>query len=134
MGRWLHGQNRPFRFWTRVLGLITQRYYLCFLHRWHCWWICSSFNPRWFLSPQETSFGLYLSQHSSWRYLYLYTAVPATFYCIFLYLFALESPRSLHIQGNDEEAIKVLKSMSSNNKPYLESLVYVLPLKQETTE
>ncbi|KAG2323886.1 hypothetical protein Bca52824_006614 [Brassica carinata] len=76
----------------------------------------------------------YLAQHSSWRFLYLYTAVPALIYCIFLYLFALESPRWLHIQGNDDEAIKVLKSMSSNNKPYLESLVSVLPLEQETAE
>uniref|UniRef100_A0A0D3CAR4 Major facilitator superfamily (MFS) profile domain-containing protein n=1 Tax=Brassica oleracea var. oleracea TaxID=109376 RepID=A0A0D3CAR4_BRAOL len=76
----------------------------------------------------------YLAQHSSWRFLYLYTVVPAIFYCIFLCIFALESPRWLHMQGNDEEAINVLKSMSSKNKPYLESLVSVLPLEQETSE
>ncbi|KAF3605848.1 hypothetical protein DY000_02045521 [Brassica cretica] len=76
----------------------------------------------------------YLAQHSSWRFPYLYTAVPALLYCIFLYLFALESPRWLHLQGNDEEAIKVLKSMSSKNKTYLESLVSQLPPEQETSE
>ncbi|CAF1926108.1 hypothetical protein HID58_065042 [Brassica napus] len=76
----------------------------------------------------------YLARHSSWRYLYLYTAVPATFYCIFLYLFALESPRWLHLQGNNEEAIVVLKSLSSKNKAYLESLISKLPLEQETVE
>ncbi|CAN6879242.1 unnamed protein product [Brassica oleracea] len=76
----------------------------------------------------------YLAQHSSWRFLYLYTVVPAIFYCIFLCIFALESPRWLHMQGNDEEAINVLKSMSSKNKPYLESLVSQLPLEQETSE
>ncbi|KAG2323889.1 hypothetical protein Bca52824_006617 [Brassica carinata] len=76
----------------------------------------------------------YLAQHSSWRYLYLYTAVPAIFYCIFLYLFALESPRWLHLQGNDEEAIHVLKCLSSKNKAYLESLVSQLPVEQETSE
>nr|ACB59210.1 transporter-related protein [Brassica oleracea] len=76
----------------------------------------------------------FLAQHSSWRFLYLYTAVPAIFYCIFLYIFALESPRWLHMQGNDEEAINVLKSMSSKNKPYLESLVSQLPPEQETSE
>ncbi|KAL0813514.1 hypothetical protein Bca101_069957 [Brassica carinata] len=76
----------------------------------------------------------YLAQHSSWRFLYLYTVVPAIFYCIFLCIFALESPRWLHMQGNDEEAINVLKSMSSKNKPYLESLVSQLPPEQETSE
>ncbi|WZY97951.1 hypothetical protein YC2023_070280 [Brassica napus] len=43
-----------------------------------------------------------------------------------LYLFALESPRWLHLQGNNEEA----KSLSSKNKAYLESLVSKLPLEQ----
>ncbi|KAF2548001.1 hypothetical protein F2Q70_00020032 [Brassica cretica] len=38
------------------------------------------------------------------------------------------------MQGNDEEAINVLKSMSSKDKPYLESLVCQLPLVQETAE
>ena len=52
----------------------------------------------------------------------------------FLYLFALESPRWLHLQGNNEEAIVVLKSLSSKNKTYLESLVSTLPLGQETVE
>ncbi|CAH2037371.1 unnamed protein product [Thlaspi arvense] len=76
----------------------------------------------------------YLAQHSSWRFLYLYTAVPATCYCIFLYIFALESPRWLHMQGNDAEAIDVLKRMSPKNRAYLESAVSKLPLEQETCE
>ncbi|CAN6995835.1 unnamed protein product [Brassica oleracea var. botrytis] len=37
-------------------------------------------------------------------------------YCIFLYLFAIESPRWLHLQGKDEEAIEMLKKISPANK------------------
>ncbi|CAF2138549.1 BnaA02g12580D [Brassica napus] len=37
-------------------------------------------------------------------------------YCIFLYLFAVESPRWLHLQGKDEEAIEMLKKISPVNK------------------
>lgn len=73
----------------------------------------------------------YLAQHSSWRFLYLYTSVPAIFYCIFLYLFALESPRWLHMQGKDKEAIDVLTKMSPKNRAYLESVISKLPLEQE---
>ncbi|KAG7597239.1 Major facilitator sugar transporter-like [Arabidopsis suecica] len=76
----------------------------------------------------------YLAQDSSWRYLYLYTSLPAIFYCIFLYLFALESPRWLHMQGNDKEAIDVLTKMSPKNKAYLESVVSKLPHEQENFE
>lgn len=73
----------------------------------------------------------YLAQHSSWRFLYLYTSVPAIFYCIFLYLFALESPRWLHMQGKDKEAIDVLTKMSPKNRAYLESVISKLSLEQE---
>ncbi|KAL1221365.1 Organic cation/carnitine transporter 6 [Cardamine amara subsp. amara] len=73
----------------------------------------------------------YLAQHSSWRFLYLYTSVPAVFYSIFLYFFALESPRWLHMQGNDKEAIDVLTKMSPKNRAYLESAISKLPLEQE---
>ncbi|ESQ44786.1 hypothetical protein EUTSA_v10003188mg [Eutrema salsugineum] len=76
----------------------------------------------------------YLAQYSSWRLLYLYTSIPAIFYCIFLYLFALESPRWLHMQGNNYEAIDVLKKISSRNIPYLESVMSKLPLEIETFE
>ncbi|CAH8383113.1 unnamed protein product [Eruca vesicaria subsp. sativa] len=49
----------------------------------------------------------YLFRHASWRFVYLCTSVPAAVYCIFLYLFAIESPRWLHLQGRNEEAIEV---------------------------
>ncbi|CAF2083497.1 BnaA06g10980D [Brassica napus] len=183
MGRWLQGQNRHFRIWTRVLELITQRYaYLCFLHRCHRWWILSSVNPRWFLGSQETSFVLNLCNVNHFNLCCSYSLFNQCMdlhnpkvchriheitdmglcHCLesltlldtlrgdismstqpfpqhsivssFLYLFALESPRWLHLQGNNEEAIVVLKSLSSKNKTYLESLVSTLPLGQETVE
>ncbi|EOA36112.1 hypothetical protein CARUB_v10011578mg [Capsella rubella] len=74
----------------------------------------------------------YLAQHSSWRFLYIYTSIPAIFYCIFLYLLALESPRWLHMQGKDKEAIDVLTKLSPKRRAYLESVISKLPLEQET--
>uniref|UniRef100_M4FHQ1 Major facilitator superfamily (MFS) profile domain-containing protein n=1 Tax=Brassica campestris TaxID=3711 RepID=M4FHQ1_BRACM len=51
-------------------------------------------------------------------------------YCIFLYLFAVESPRWLHLQGKDEEAIEMLKKISPANKGYLESVSIWLTSKE----
>ncbi|WZY76229.1 hypothetical protein YC2023_022613 [Brassica napus] len=45
-------------------------------------------------------------------------------------LFAVESPRWLHLQGKDEEAIEMLKKISPVNKGYLESLSIWLPSKE----
>ncbi|KAF8080811.1 hypothetical protein N665_0921s0005 [Sinapis alba] len=72
----------------------------------------------------------YLFRHASWRAVYLCTSVPAAVYCIFLYLFAIESPRWLHLQGKNEEAIDVLKKISPANKGYLESVSIWLPSKE----
>ncbi|KAF2560977.1 hypothetical protein F2Q70_00015432 [Brassica cretica] len=58
----------------------------------------------------------YLFRQASWRVVYLCKSVPAAVYCIFLYLFAIESPRWLHLQGKDEEAIEMLKKISPANK------------------
>lgn len=38
------------------------------------------------------------------------------------------------MQGNDEEAIDVLKRMSPKNTVYLESVIFKLPLEHETSE
>lgn len=75
----------------------------------------------------------YLVRHASWRVVYLCTSVPAAVYCIFLYLFAIESPRWLHLQGKNEEAIEVLKKISPAKKGYLESVSIWLP-SEETLE
>ncbi|KAL1205630.1 Organic cation/carnitine transporter 5 [Cardamine amara subsp. amara] len=64
----------------------------------------------------------YLVRHASWRVLYLCTSVPAGIHSIFLYFFALESPRWLHLEGKNEEAIEVLKRISPANRGYLESI------------
>ncbi|XP_024006934.1 organic cation/carnitine transporter 5 isoform X2 [Eutrema salsugineum] len=72
----------------------------------------------------------YLVRHASWRVLYLCTSVPAAIHSIFLYFFALESPRWLHVQGKNEEAIEVLKRISTANRGYLESVSSRLPPKE----
>ncbi|KAG7652266.1 Major facilitator sugar transporter-like [Arabidopsis thaliana x Arabidopsis arenosa] len=72
----------------------------------------------------------YLVQHASWKILYLCTSVPAGIHSIFIYFFALESPRWLHLEGKNEEAIEVLKRISPANKSYLESVSSRLPPKE----
>ncbi|CAH8330245.1 unnamed protein product [Eruca vesicaria subsp. sativa] len=73
----------------------------------------------------------YLVRHASWRVLYLCTSVPAGINSIFIYFFALESPRWLHVQGKNEEAIEVLKKISPANRGYLESVSSRLPSKDD---
>ncbi|CAA7062091.1 unnamed protein product [Microthlaspi erraticum] len=75
----------------------------------------------------------YLVRHDSWRVLYLCTAVPAVIHSIVLYFFALESPRWLHLQRKNEEAIQVLKKISPAKRDYLESISYRLS-REETLE
>ncbi|PIA29919.1 hypothetical protein AQUCO_05800179v1 [Aquilegia coerulea] len=56
----------------------------------------------------------YLNKDSSWRTLYLWTSIPAIFYSTIVHFMVHESPRWLFVQGRKEEAIKVLKSLSTN--------------------
>uniref|UniRef100_A0A1J3HTZ3 Organic cation/carnitine transporter 5 n=1 Tax=Noccaea caerulescens TaxID=107243 RepID=A0A1J3HTZ3_NOCCA len=72
----------------------------------------------------------YLVRHASWRVLYLCISVSAAIHSIFLYFFALESPRWLHLQGKNEEAIQVLKKISPAKRGYLESVSYKLSRKE----
>ncbi|KAJ4874417.1 Organic cation/carnitine transporter 5 [Raphanus sativus] len=76
----------------------------------------------------------YLARHVSWRVLYLCTSVPAAVHSVFLCFFALESPRWLHLQGRNQEAIEVLKRISPETRPYLESVSSRLPQQQQTLE
>nr|VDD62699.1 unnamed protein product [Brassica oleracea] len=63
----------------------------------------------------------FLVRHASWRFIYLCTSVPAAIHSILIYFFALESPRWLHVQGNNKEAIEVLKRISPGKRGYLET-------------
>ncbi|KAK0593194.1 hypothetical protein LWI29_032650 [Acer saccharum] len=54
----------------------------------------------------------YMNRRASWRHIYLYVSVPPLVYCLVLYLFVIESPRWLFVQGHVEEAIKVVKKIS----------------------
>ncbi|WZZ07348.1 organic cation/carnitine transporter 5-like [Brassica napus] len=73
----------------------------------------------------------YLVRHASWRVLYLCTSVPAAIHSVLIYLFALESPRWLHVQGRNEEATEVLKRISPASRAYLESVSARLPSKDD---
>ncbi|CAN7021015.1 unnamed protein product [Brassica rapa subsp. trilocularis] len=78
----------------------------------------------------------YLARHSSWRYLYVYTAVPATFHCI---LASSTSSHSNHHGGftckeTTKKPLLFSKACHLRTKPTWESLVSTLPLGQETVE
>ncbi|KAF8103442.1 hypothetical protein N665_0188s0378 [Sinapis alba] len=85
----------------------------------------------WFMSLSGIA---YLARHASWRVLYLCTSVPAAVHSIFLCFFALESPRWLHLQGMNQEAIKVLKRISPETRAYLESVSSRLHQQQQPLE
>ncbi|KAI4333260.1 hypothetical protein L6164_018093 [Bauhinia variegata] len=55
----------------------------------------------------------YLNRDSSWKFLYLWTSVPAMFYSVFAYFFVTESPRWLLMQGREEEAMAILKGTAA---------------------
>ncbi|XP_015950907.1 organic cation/carnitine transporter 3 [Arachis duranensis] len=79
----------------------------------------------------------YLNKGSSWRNFYIVTSLPGILYCILVYLFLHESPRWLLIRGRKEEAIKVLKSITSlsltTQSDYLDlAISNIMPLKEET--
>ncbi|WZY77257.1 hypothetical protein YC2023_023641 [Brassica napus] len=74
----------------------------------------------------------YLVRHASWRVLYLCTSVPAAIHSVCIYFFALESPRWLHVQGKNQEAIEVLQRLSPVNRDYLESVSSRLDSKEQS--
>ena len=53
----------------------------------------------------------YLNRDSSWRYIYLWTSVPALLYSFLVIFFVRESPRWLMVRGRKEEAVATLKSI-----------------------
>ncbi|KAL2326528.1 hypothetical protein Fmac_025586 [Flemingia macrophylla] len=56
----------------------------------------------------------YLNRHSSWKYLYVWSSVPAICYSLIAYLCVTESPRWLLMQGRVQEAMTMLKGVSEN--------------------
>jgi len=66
----------------------------------------------------------YITKDSSWRRIYLCTSLPGLIYSLFLYFFAYESSRWLFLQGRNEEALAVLKKLSSaTRRDYLEHII-----------
>ncbi|XLT40866.1 hypothetical protein HN873_072158 [Arachis hypogaea] len=55
----------------------------------------------------------YANRNSSWRNLYMWTSIPAIFYCVIVKFFVRESPRWLLVKGRKEEAAETLKCISS---------------------
>lgn len=65
----------------------------------------------------------YATKSLSWRFLYLYTSLPALLYSILAYLFINESPKWLLMHGRVKEAMRILKGVSlpENDANYLTS-------------
>ncbi|KAJ1385219.1 MFS transporter superfamily [Sesbania bispinosa] len=55
----------------------------------------------------------YVNRNSSWKTLYVWTSIPAIVYSIIAYIFVTESPRWLLMQGREQEAMTMLKGVSS---------------------
>ncbi|KAK9663857.1 hypothetical protein RND81_14G003000 [Saponaria officinalis] len=56
----------------------------------------------------------FLTRGFSWRYLYLWTSIPGILCSVACYFFAFESPRWLYMQGRENDAVAVLRSLGSN--------------------
>ena len=76
----------------------------------------------------------YMNRGSSWRILYLYTSIPAIFYCTITYFFVYESHRWLFMQGRDKEAVTILRRIASIEVKSLESYLSSIPLKLEISK
>ncbi|KAJ1385217.1 MFS transporter superfamily [Sesbania bispinosa] len=77
----------------------------------------------------------YVNRNSSWKSLYVWTSIPAIAYSIIAYIFVTESPRWLLMQGRQQEAIAMLKGVSSaeNGVDLTGSLLKVTTPKQKAS-
>ncbi|WOL13023.1 organic cation/carnitine transporter 2-like [Canna indica] len=57
----------------------------------------------------------YINREESWRTLYFWTSIPCFFYSALIYFLVSESPRWLLVRGRLDEAIQILRSLSSIN-------------------
>lgn len=74
----------------------------------------------------------YINRNASWKTNYIWTSVPAICYSIIAYLFVTESPRWLLMQGRQEEAMAMLKGVSSvENGVDLTASLLKVPAKQK---
>ncbi|KAK7327313.1 hypothetical protein VNO80_31555 [Phaseolus coccineus] len=64
----------------------------------------------------------YANRNSPWKYLYVWTSVPAISYSLIAYLFVTESPRWLLMQGRVKEAMAMLKGVPESGANLTENL------------
>nr|POE56978.1 organic cation/carnitine transporter 2 [Quercus suber] len=76
----------------------------------------------------------YLNKGSSWKFLYLWTSIPAIVYCIIAYFFVYESPRWLFTEGRDIEAKAILRKLASIEGNSLDSYLSSIHLGQEISK
>ena len=76
----------------------------------------------------------YLNKGSSWKFLYLWTSIPAILYCIIAYFFVYESPRWLFTEGRDIEAKAILRKLASIEGNSLDSYLSSIHLGQEISK
>ncbi|MED6186620.1 hypothetical protein PIB30_068461 [Stylosanthes scabra] len=81
----------------------------------------------------------YMNRGFSWRNLYLFTSIPAVVYSILIRPLVCESPRWLIVRGKKEEAIEVLKTITSlpqtqsNLSSYFDVAISgIMPQKEES--
>ncbi|KAK7405436.1 hypothetical protein VNO78_06729 [Psophocarpus tetragonolobus] len=77
----------------------------------------------------------YLNRNSSWKYLYVWTSIPAICYSFIAYIFVTESPRWLLMQGREKEAMAMLEEVYwvENGANLTEGLLNVPAAKQKAS-
>ncbi|KAJ9184898.1 hypothetical protein P3X46_004583 [Hevea brasiliensis] len=76
----------------------------------------------------------YVNRNFSWRSIYVWTSIPAIFYCLLVHLLVLESPRWLFLHERREEAMATLKTLVSRKHDSLDLSFPCIHINKETAK